>query len=352
MNLYNYINKYGDLSFKEKGITDIDVLIFSQLTYLNFNDVPTSFGIKLSLLWEKTKEKNKHNKSFSSKSSFKIMNKIYKTNRYKDIIIYDYVYYLKDGSQFGALTLDIYNYICVCFEGTDDSIWGWRENFELTYIYPTLSQSVATKYLKDKIKKFKKDTIVCGHSKGGNLALVSAMRLNLLYKSKVKKIYSFDGPGLKEKEFKSINYKLIRKKLINIIPNLSFVGVLLEQENVNIIKSSGIGIYQHDVFTWNIIDDKLKSAKQDALSIKFDLSINRWLKRHSKKERKEIIEAIFDTFDSLEIHRFSDIKLNKINKVIKSLRGISKETKDVINNSIKLLKIDLKTEFINGGKNE
>lgn len=314
--------------------------------------MPTSLGVNLSILWDKTKEKNRNNKAFSAKTSYKIMDKISKCDRYKDIILYDYIYYLKDGIQFGALTLEIDDVICVCFEGTDDSIWGWRENFELTYLYPTLSHEVSTKYLSNAIKKFNKNTIVCGHSKGGNLALVSAMRVNLFYKYRIKQIYSFDGPGLKEKEFKSLNYKLIRNKLINIIPNLSLVGVLLEQENVNIIKSSGIGIYQHDILTWNIVDDKLKSATQDKLSIKFDLSINRWLKRHSIEQRKEIIESIFNTFDNLEIQRFSDININKLKEVIKSLKGMSKETKDVINNSIKLLKTDLKIEFIKGGKNE
>ena len=76
------------------------------------------------------------------------------------------------------------------------------------------------------------------------------MRLSLLKKLAVKEIYSFDGPGLRENEFNSLNYKLMKKKLHNIIPDESMVGVLFNQENLDVIKSDAKGIMQHAATSW------------------------------------------------------------------------------------------------------
>ena len=39
MNLIGYIEKYGDLSFKEKKINKIDYLVFALLSYLDFDGI-------------------------------------------------------------------------------------------------------------------------------------------------------------------------------------------------------------------------------------------------------------------------------------------------------------------------
>ena len=77
------------------------------------------------------------------------------------------------------------------------------------------------------LKKTSSPVIVCGHSKGGNLALTASLGTGLLKRHKIKAIYSFDGPGLRKEEFSSFNYKNISKKLINIVPSQSMIGVLL-----------------------------------------------------------------------------------------------------------------------------
>lgn len=355
-NIFKYIREYGEFTFDEKKVTEVDILIFSQIPYLNFEGFcsPSLDGTALSTLWEDAKKINTGTLGIAQRNAKKMLDMLSTKRRYKDLVLRDYVYYLQDGVQFGAISVVVPNdYIYVAFEGTDGTIWGWKEDFELSYTYPTGSQKMAADYLNNIIKFNGPKVVVCGHSKGGNLALVAAMNTNFVKKTRIEKIYSFDGPGLRREEFRSLNYKLTRNKLVNIIPNLSLVGVLLEQENVTVIKSNGIGIYQHDVSTWTIDGDKLKRTVQDSLSKTLDESIARWLYKYNYEERKEIIEGIFSILEEANIKSIYDIQENKIKSVyaiLKSSIDMSKETRDVILDSMKLLVSDVGNDIVNDGK--
>lgn len=355
-NIFKYIERYGNKTFEEHPVTELDILIFTQIPYIDFTSSfeNTNDEIKLSDLWNRAKKHNIKTMGFGHKVAIKILEEICNTKRYKDLILKNYIYYLAEDTQFGAIMVEVPNdYTYVVFEGTDNTIWGWKEDFKLAYTYPTDSQKMAAKYLNKNIKLYGQKVIICGHSKGGNLALVGAMKTNIIKKMKIQKIYSLDGPGLKSEEFRSLNYKLVRNKLINIIPNLSIIGVLLNQENVKVIKSRGIGIYQHDVTTWLTEDDHLKSGIQDKLSKRLDESITTWLSKHDYKEREEIIEGIFSIFESSGIKTFNDINtLEEVYKIIKSTIDMSKETRDVILTSIKLLATGIGTDIINDSKQE
>lgn len=355
-NIFKYIREYGEFTFDEKKVTEVDILIFSQIPYLNFEGFcsPSLDGTALSTLWEDAKKINTGTLGIAQRNAKKMLDMLSTKRRYKDLVLRDYVYYLQGGVQFGAISVVVPNdYIYVAFEGTDGTIWGWKEDFELSYTYPTGSQKMAADYLNNIIKFNGPKVVVCGHSKGGNLALVAAMNTNFVKKTRIEKIYSFDGPGLRREEFRSLNYKLTRNKLVNIIPNLSLVGVLLEQENVTVIKSNGIGIYQHDVSTWTVDRDKLKRTVQDSLSKTLDESISRWLYKYNYEERKEIIEGIFSILEEANIKSIYDIQENKIKSVyaiLKSSIDMSKETRDVILDSMKLLVSDVGNDIVNDGK--
>lgn len=355
-NIFKYIREYGEFTFDEKKVTEVDILIFSQIPYLNFEGFcsPSLDGTALSTLWEDAKKINTGTLGIAQRNAKKMLDMLSTKRRYKDLVLRDYVYYLQGGVQFGAISVVVPNdYIYVAFEGTDGTIWGWKEDFELSYTYPTGSQKMAADYLNNIIKFNGPKVVVCGHSKGGNLALVAAMNTNFVKKTRIEKIYSFDGPGLRREEFRSLNYKLTRNKLVNIIPNLSLVGVLLEQENVTVIKSNGIGIYQHDVSTWTVDRDKLKRTIQESISKTLDESISRWLYKYNYEERKEIIEGIFSILEEANIKSIYDIQENKIKSVyaiLKSSIDMSKETRDVILDSMKLLVSDVGNDIVNDGK--
>ena len=78
------------------------------------------------------------------------------------------------GQQFGAVTFTIPNIKqekVVAFRGTDNSLIGWQEDFEMAYMEEIPAQESAYKYLERVIGLFSSKVTVCGHSKGGNLAV-------------------------------------------------------------------------------------------------------------------------------------------------------------------------------------
>ena len=259
-----------------------------------------------------------------------------------------------DDVQVGILSLRLLNNdIIISFEGTDNTFIGWKEDFALSYEYPTKSHLIASKYVSDTLNKNNCNIYLCGHSKGGNLALVSALRLLPSKKSKVKKIYSFDGPGIPADIFKSMDYNMIKDRLINIIPNYSIVGVLLYQENLNVIKSDAIGIMQHEISSWKVEDDHLLRCEESSLSKELDVSIKVWLTKTTHEERRQIIDEVFDIFVKSGIKTTDDIKENKIksvNMLLKNLNGFSKESRTLFNNYMKMLIGEVGTNIINDKK--
>ena len=342
-NLFCYIEKYRDINFNDKNVTEIDILIFSQIPVWRFKNLLMKYndGIKISYLWELSK---KDIDKDAYKRTYKIMENICSAKRYKDILIKNYQYYCSNDTQFGAFTLILpNNYICVVYQGTDDTIGSWKDNFKLSYEYPTISQNMAIEYLNRTIDSDNSKVIVCGHSKGGNLALVSSMNMNRLKQSKIDKIYSFDGPGLRCEEFNSRKYKLIKSKLINIVPESSCVGVILEQENIKFVKSNGSTLMQHDPLNWCVNKDEFIVANQSNVSKKIDLLINEMFSKLDYEERKEKFNQIYDMFDNLGISKFSDIKEKKkenIYKLIRSYKYVTKDTKILVLNILKILVVD------------
>ncbi|MGM9834368.1 MAG: Mbeg1-like protein, partial [Bacilli bacterium] len=268
--------------------------------------------------------------------------------RYKNGKIYNYQYNTNYDMQFCAMELELpTKEVVVSFEGTDHTIAGWKEDAILSYKYPTESQVLAGIYLNEAIKNTKEKVIVCGHSKGGNLALTGSMRTNFFRKHRIKKIYSFDGPGLKESEFKSLAYKSVKKKLHNIIPDTSLVGVLFEQENLDVIKSNQKGLWQHSAVTWMIDNDKFIRTEQNRLSIELDKVINSWLKSYNYEERELIVDNFFHLLEEANITTLTEINLKSIFEMVRVSKSLDKKTKQVIFHGIRVLLGGIGSTFVN-----
>ena len=287
----------------------------------------------------------------AQRNALKLLDTIKDLPRFKEIKVTDYSYIMDENSQFGAVTFILPNKkIVIAFQGTDNTIAGWKEDAILSYKYPTTSQELAGSYVEKIISKYKRSIIICGHSKGGNLALVGAMRTTLLKKLAIKEIYSFDGPGLREKEFNSNQYKQVRKKLHNIIPDESMVGVLFNQENLDVIKSDAKGIMQHATTSWQVEDDRLVRTNKSALSDNLDKAIYDWLSNYDLEQRKLIIDEAFGLLEKSNIKRVSDISDNYLRsflEVLKATETLENQTKVVIFNCLKLLSTTLSKTLIN-----
>lgn len=335
MDIFDYIDKYGNLTFEEKEFNEIDNLVFSGLSYLDFSNLFSeninTIGTVGNTFLNKYKLKETSKYGIAQKDAYRCLKAVVNTKRYKDIEIENYVYIGTNNEQFCALIFKINKkLIYVCFEGTDHLISGWKEDFQLTYMYPIPSQVHAISYLKSFVHLFGPKVIVGGHSKGGNLALVSAMELNLIKKFKISKIYSNDGPGLRKREFKSLKYKIIRKKLIHIVPYTSIIGIMLRNDRYKVIKSTKRTFMSHDMLTWVIDEDKLVETKFNSRNVELEQSVINWLDNHDDIKRKKMIENIFKVFERSNITDIRDFRdINSLFKIIKEIKNVDKETKNL-----------------------
>jgi len=321
--VYEYIKYYKNITFEEIKFNDMDNIVFCTLSYLPLTTTKKE-GTKLSEVYNTLKQEDE--KSIV-KNSLKLLNEIQNSIRYKNIKLYNYVNIIDENTQFSAITIRFGKGNCfVAYRGTDTSIIGWKEDFELSYTYPVPAQNLAYKYLKNTIKLTDKTIYVGGHSKGGNLALAAAMEIDNNILKKIKTIYNNDGPGFLEREYTSYKFNRIKNKIKMFIPQESIVGILLNNiDNYIVVKSNAIGIKQHDLTTWLCFGTFLKQGRQTNLSKELKSRINSWLEHKDDKKKKMIIESLFNIIQSTGTTDLKDIKLPNIKTIINNIdKGIEK----------------------------
>ncbi len=344
MNLFDYINKYGHYSFDEIAFNEVDNAIFSYLSYIDLDGIVDS---KISIYDCYKKYTNKHKKRMikkkfvSTRIGIEILSCIYDTKRYKDLLLYNYIYIKGHCQQFSAVTIEINKkLVYVSFEGTDEELAGWEEDYAMVYKFPVKAQKDAIKYLNRHFTFNRKKIIVGGHSKGGNLALVSAMYTNFWVRSRIKQIYSNDGPGLLLKQITSRKYKRVKDRYRLIISKYSVVGLLLRQDvNYTVVDTKGSMLGAHTMTNWKVDKLNFKRAELSRTSKIFDQGLTVWLNKYEYKERKLLGDCIFDIFREHNINTLLDLKNNKLKiiNIVKSSSNIDVKYKKMFKEALKIL---------------
>ena len=334
-NLINYVKKYGDKSFLEEEFNELDNLVFSLISYINFTDIldeDMTIGDAGNIYLEKHPFLEYLRLGYAEKEGYKLLKEVVNKVRYKDIIMKNYVYVTSKDVQFGAVTFLVTNNLkYIAFEGTDGLISGWKEDFQMAYFYPVPAQVYASNYLNKNISIFDKNVIVGGHSKGGNLALVSSMNQNFIKRSKIKTIYSNDGQGLRYNEINSKKYLRIKDKLIHFVPDTCFVGVLFRSNVFNPIKSNRKDVLAHAILSWQVDDKKLVRSELTTQSLNLQKSLLKWLDNHDDEKRKKMVLGIFNVLEENNIEKLSDLRnIKKAIKVINNFSKIDEETKKIV----------------------
>lgn len=333
-----YIKEYGDKTFNEEKFNEIDNVILSSVVYLNFDGIVPKNKKSISLCEAGNIFLYKYNYfdvsklGIAQKVSYKILKQIVNTKRYKDIQMYNYKYIWDTDTQFGAVCFKVKKkFIYVAFEGTDNLLSGWKEDFQMAYEFPVPSQKLAVKYLNENIKLFDKNIIVGGHSKGGNLALVSSMYCKNRINKKIKQIYSNDGPGLKKEQIESENYSKIRDRLIHLVPNYSYVGVLLRNDKFTVIKTNRKDFMAHAVSSWQVNENEFIRENLSLISDSFRNSLLKWLDEHDLNQREKMISTVFKTLEESGIKNLNDFfNLKNAITVIRNVNNIDEETKNLV----------------------
>lgn len=308
--IFDYLKWRGDLSFSSSSFNKIDALILSRISYFPFDNLFNG-EILLKDVLNKILFSKKNLNNIIMKQDIELIKLLINSDRFSKLKITNYVNHIDidNENQFSALTVILNkNERFVVFRGTDNSVVGWKEDFNMSFLSHIPAQLAARSYLDFSMKDNDFKFYVGGHSKGGNLAIYSSIFVDDHLKNRISKIYNFDGPGFNKDIINNTGYDKILKKIKTYIPEEAIVGILLDRkEKVKIISSNEKFVMQHDIYSWNILqkdfvykEDISKESKQLSENLKL------WLNNTSLEERKIFIDLLFShifniSFDMKEI---------------------------------------------------
>lgn len=333
-NIMDYISWRGDLSLEQSQFNEVDNLILACFSYVNLDGIPAvtkQKGIGLKKLTEEfmklyTMKELEADKSFIRLAPFMMM-EMAKSARFGKCVVRNYVNDIvtEAEQQFAAMEIvleDGTSY--VSFRGTDDTIIGWKEDFNLsTGVVP--AQKRAIEYLQ-KISEHTDGMLrVGGHSKGGNLAIYGSVMCKSAHE-KILEIYSNDGPGF-SREFQELpETKEMMPKIIRIIPEYSIIGTLLEHEKEPVIvASSSKGLLQHDGFSWEVQGPAL--VRRDSLNktaLRFIEILHKWIDGIDMEQKRLLIEDLFATLQASGYENLSEVQSGGLKSLAAMVKRVEK----------------------------
>lgn len=319
--IYKYLLKYGEKTLQENELNEIDIAIFSQISYIDFKGMIDN-GEKKRALMDVGHDFFSHFQQSIHKRSINLFKMMMNLPRYKDLYLSNYFYKISDDEQCGAFTIDTEGIRLVVYKGTDSYLSGWKEDFSFFYQFPTPAQSDAIEYL-NKVAKRSENLIVLGHSKGGHLSLIASMYANLSVKRKIKAIYSFDGPGVRKEQYLSRKYKSIKDKYIKYIPKYSVIGRLLYDDLDEIIVDCKDKFFlSHHVLCWKIEDKKFIRSELSKISKDTFYAMNKWVEKYNDQELRDFTHCLFKIFDDAGIKKMDELKKLDVEKIKLMILGI------------------------------
>lgn len=340
--IIDYIRWRGDLGFTESAFNEVDNLIISKLSYMNFVEIlnEKKEATINELANKYLSSRNNENIGLLLKGEFYLMLELMaKSKRFGQLKIKNCIEIIDENIeiQFSAMTIEINkNCAYIAFRGTDDTLIGWKEDFQMSFLDVVPAQKEALIYLNNIEKEYKYTKLyIGGHSKGGNLAVYSAVYSMEKIKKKIVAVYNNDGPGFKKKLIDTKQYKDIADRIITFIPQSSVVGMLLEhEESYQVVKSNQKGVLQHDGFSWEVMGTNFEYLTKVADDCKMvDLTVKKVLNTMSLQQREEFTNVIFEIISVNENRTLADIKkegLKSLYTMSKNYNRLDKNLKRVI----------------------
>ena len=337
-NFLKYLEWRGDLSFDKSPFNCVDALIFSQLIYLNYDNLleqPFSSQISLYNL----------NRNFINAGNYSercmmgaminegipgLMDQCANSKRFGKVMVCGYVSLFDRATeiQFAAATFILPDKTSViAFRGTDDTLIGWKEDFNLAFMSEVPAQKDAVLYLERAALNFRKSDIISGgHSKGGNLAIYSAAHVNEKIKRRIQTVYNFDGPGFSQAVLDSDDFFSIKTKISSFYPQFSIVGMLFHHYDFyKSVLSDEKLLMQHNPFSWFVKGKTFETKEElDSGSGIFFRSFNAWFEKLSSYQREQFVETLFSLLEATNAQTNSELLGNVLKNAPKILKAFAK----------------------------
>ncbi len=266
-----YIETNGNVSFCDVPFGDADNLLFCQIFYMpfervvseSFNDLPVPFPKACNEVFaSRNYQHKKLGLMIPADGSHNIMRMAVQP-RFAEMKIVGVkeVLSAEPAVQFGAGTFLLPDgSMVIVYRGTDDTILGWKEDLDICARKEIPSYQLALDYLEKAAAAFDGPIILCGHSKGGHVALYAALKTSEAIRERIRTVYNNDGPGYYDyRLFHTKEYGDILPRYRHLVPHSSFVGMMLSHDYdfTAVTSNLPLGPLQHDLKSWQIVDGEL-----------------------------------------------------------------------------------------------
>lgn len=335
-NIADHAAAIGELSLIERPFDALDALILSQLVYLpmeGYLDRGESRTVAQAWDFLSTHVCPDEMDRFQKKRCL-LFERCAGLKRYRNWEMRGYVNHIdrEAETQFCACTFVLpESWRVIAFRGTDLTIAGWKEDLNMAYM-TVPAQREAEAYVTQAAQEGGAPLLLCGHSKGGNLALYAGSAAEGGLQEDIRRIYTFDGPGVDQKTLEGAGYRSISARVESYIPQSSVVGVLLHYHPAyTVVKSDAYGILQHDALTWQVeAGDFVRLSGLDAVGSITDETMNEWLAQMDLEERRLLVDTLYRVVDAADAELVTDLSddwLTSIGKMLEAIRSLTPEVK-------------------------
>jgi len=308
-NVFDYLKWRGDLTFTQDPPNEVDGLVFSCLAYVQFGGTAERNPTAPILLRDAAEEflaLEDCESRVRVKNDVELLIAAAETTRfgYTTLLQYRDLLIPEQETQFAAVTFRLDDgSLFLAFRGTDNTLVGWKEDFNMSFQQTVPAQRLAQQYVREIAAEYDAPMRLVGHSKGGNLAVFSASRSSPMVQQRILEVYNNDGPGFTKYMMGDPGYLAMVPRIRTHIPQSSVIGMLLEHEEpYTVIRSKTVGILQHDPYSWELMAKDFIQVPELSEDSRFvDATIKNWFADMTNQERNQLVDMLFALLGTGEV---------------------------------------------------
>lgn len=338
-NIIDYAAEQAD-KFQNRRFNAVDSLILAQLSYLNFDGfVPgmpvNEKPVRIAEIAQRENIDSLFRNVRDGDSNRRLFKAVASSPRFRDTRLTFYVNKIdfQAEQQFSAITFLLDDgTVYIAYRGTDATFVGWKEDFNMGFISPVPSQEEGVKYLNAVAGMIPGDLKIGGHSKGGNIAVYSAIKCPRYIQDRITHVFNHDGPGFREEFYQCGEYLNMRERIHKTLPQSSLIGMLLHnQEKYSVVKSNRFWIMQHDPFSWLVeSSDFCYVGTVNSSAMFMNTTLNKWISSLDDSKRELFVDTLYQVIQATGATTFYDLTddwQKKASAALKAIKGIDEETK-------------------------
>lgn len=299
--MFDYLKWRGDLSFTQDPPNAVDALIFSSLIYIHYGGCVESVPnkpVSLKTAAEDFFALPDYESRMRVKNDLELLREAAKTTRFgfTQLVNYRDLLIPEQETQFAAVTFLLDDGSAfLAFRGTDNTLVGWKEDFNMTFQQTIPAQRLAVQYVREMAAEYDAPMHLGGHSKGGNLAVFAAARSSPLVQKRILDVYNHDGPGFTKYMIGDPGYLAMVPRIRTFVPQSSVIGMLLEHEEpYTVIRSKTVSLLQHDPYSWELMGREFIRMEEITEGSRFvDAALKTWFSDMTNQERNQLVDAMF-----------------------------------------------------------